>query len=163
MSRYAMRPIGPSDAAFIVELHSSAHARDFFPVAKLEWVEHRLADRDVEHWIVYEGDERVGMVAFARIQPWLFEIRIMPSKHQRRGIGTFAFEAALERIFVHHRAHKAYLEVHARNALARRLYERRGFTYEGTYRDGAVNPQTGAYEDLCIYGMLEDEYRDRRA
>ena len=101
------------------------------------------------------------MVGFEEVLPWLYEIRIVLSKYPGRGIGTFAFEAALEGIFTQHHAHRAYLEVQERNGAARRIYERSGFTYEGTYRHGARNPQTGVYEDLCIYGMLEDEYRTR--
>jgi diamine N-acetyltransferase len=58
-------------------------------------------------------------------------------------------------------AHRAFLEVYAHNTRARKLYERFGFTYEGTYRDGARNPRTGRYEDLCIYGLLDNEYKQQ--
>jgi len=159
---YTIRPAQSSDAAFLVELHELPHAREYFAVPQVEQVERRIEGSDTEHWIVLKDDECVGMVGFGEVTPWLFEIRIMLSKRQGRGVGSFAFEATLERIFEHHRAHRAYLEVHARNTIARRLYERCGFTQEGIFRHGARNPETGAFEDLCAYGMLEDEYRSRR-
>ena len=157
--RYLSRAAQPSDAAFIVALHRLPHVHDVLDAPTIEQVERSIAAGAAEQLIILDGEEPVGFLMYAKVQPWLFEIRLMMSKHPGRGIGTFAFEAALERIFKHHRAHRAYLEVHASNAIARRLYERSGFRYEGAHRDGARRDESGGFEDLCVYGMLEDEYR----
>ncbi len=50
-----------------------------------------------------------------------------------------------------------FLYVTAANARARALYERHGLRLEGTHRDGFRGPG-GTFEDLCHYGILEDEY-----
>jgi RimJ/RimL family protein N-acetyltransferase len=159
MTGLAMRRAEPTDAQFIVDLHRLPHVRDLLDAPTFELVQRSLtASRDETH-IVVKGDEAAGMIVFAELAPWLFEIRRMIAARPGVGVGSFALAWTLDRIFVQRPAHRAYLEVHARNHGARRLYERCGFLYEGTYRDGARNPTSGAFEDLCIYGMLADEYR----
>ncbi len=158
-----MRPIEARDAQFIIDLHAAPHVREVLVGPTFEQVERGIAAAPADQWIVLEGDDRVGMIMYARLEPWLFEIRRMIALHQSRGIGAFALSFALDDIFETHRAHRAYLEVHAKNMRARALYQRFGFRYEGAYRDGAVNPLTGAYEDLCIYGLLEDSFRAKKA
>jgi RimJ/RimL family protein N-acetyltransferase len=159
---YISRAAQRDDVEFILALHRLPHVRDVLNVPTIEQAERSIATGSAQQLIILEGEERVGMLMYAQVEPWLFEIRLMISKHPGRGIGTFAFESALERIFEQHRAHRAYLEVHASNAVARRLYEHGGFTYEGAYRHGARHAETGAFEDLCVYAMLEDEYRARK-
>lgn len=158
-----MRPMDPGDVGFVVDLHRQPHVRDLLFAPKAEHVQRALANSSVEHHIVLDVETPVGLLILAQVVPaWLFEIRHMISKHESRGIGSFAMAWALERIFENGRAHRVYLEVHARNVRARTLYERFGFALEGTYRDGAQNPISKAYEDLCFYGMLEQDYRHHR-
>ena len=144
-----------------MHLHSVRHARDLLIGPTEEEIKKSIERSTAGQFIVLAGDERVGMLMLAELEPWLYEIRRMISLHEGRGIGTYALTWAMGHIFEERHAHRAYLEVHARNVRARSLYERCGFLCEGTYRDGARNPQTGAYEDLCIYGLLEGEYRRR--
>jgi len=158
-----MRPIEARDAQFIVDLHAAPHVREVLIGPTLELLQRGIAASAADQWIVLDGDERVGMIIYARLEPWLFEIRRMIALYEGRGIGSFALAFALDDIFEMDKANRAYLEVHAKNMRARALYQRFGFRYEGAYRDGAVNPLTGAYEDLCIYGLLEDSFRARKA
>jgi RimJ/RimL family protein N-acetyltransferase len=162
VAAYVMRPIEARDAQFIIDLHAAQHVRELLVGPTLELLQRGIAASAADQWIVLDGDERVGMIIYARLEPWLFEIRRMIALHEGRGIGSFALAFALDDIFEMHKAHRAYLEVHAKNMRARALYQRFGFRYEGAYRNGAVNPLTGAYEDLCIYGLLEDSFRSKK-
>jgi RimJ/RimL family protein N-acetyltransferase len=158
MADRSIRPIAAGEGAFIVELHALPHVRDLLIPPTRDQVEEGIRRGSAEQWIVVDGDERVGMVVFAFIEPWLVEVRRMIAKRPGTGVGWFLLKRVAAHAFGRD-AHRLYLEVHAKNTRARALYERFGFVYEGTYRDGAKNPLTGDYEDLCIYGMLEREYR----
>lgn len=125
-----------------------------------EQIETSLRNPDAERFLILDGKTRAGLVALAQVDPpWLFEIRRVVSSYEHRGIGLFACRWTMRYIFEQRHAHRAYLEVHAKNIRARSLYEYCGFKYEGTYRDGARNSVTGKFEDLCVYGLLEDGYR----
>lgn len=162
MTNFAMRRGEPADAEAIVELHGRPHVRDMLIAPSLEQVRHALGSLSVEHFIVLADGQPLGIIMFAELDSWLFEIRIMVAGREGIGIGSFALEWTLAHIFRERAAHRVYLEVHARNERARRLYERHGFAYEGTYRDGTRNPVSGAFEDLCIYGLLAEEYQQAR-
>ena len=158
----SVRPARTGEALVIVELHAPEHVSRILEMPPVDGVARGLRNPSLEHHLIFDNTEPVGFVLLARVAPWLYEIRHMVAKHEARGIGSFALRWALERIFDEHGAHRAYLEVHAGNVRARSLYERFGFVYEGAWREGARNPITGGYEDLCIYGLLETEYREMR-
>ncbi len=56
-------------------------------------------------------------------------------------------------------AHRLFLDVFEDNARARHLYESMGFVFEGTIREAAS--RDGAWCNLRLMSMLEDEYRQR--
>ena len=56
-------------------------------------------------------------------------------------------------------AHRLFLDVYEDNSRARHLYESLGFVYEGAMRQAAH--RDGAWFDLRLMSMLEDEYRRR--
>jgi RimJ/RimL family protein N-acetyltransferase len=56
-------------------------------------------------------------------------------------------------------AHRLFLDVFDDNARARHLYESMGFVIEGAMRD--ATSRDGAWHDLLLMSMLEDEYRQR--
>jgi RimJ/RimL family protein N-acetyltransferase len=142
-----------------VKLHELAHVRELLVAPSAEDVERARETGKIEQFVVEKDGQPVGMAMFVQLEPWLVELGRMIAQHPGDGMGTFVLRWVARNVFDDRRAHRLYLEVHARNVRARSLYERFGFVHEGTYRDGAQNPATKEFEDLCIYGMLENEYR----
>ncbi|MBR5969685.1 MAG: GNAT family N-acetyltransferase, partial [Lachnospiraceae bacterium] len=68
---------------------------------------------------------------------------------RRRGIGKALLTTALSLARTEHGAENFTLEMRVSNAPARALYERLGFTYEGTRPGYYTHPR----EDACIYWM----------
>ena len=145
------------DSATIAALFASSQARGFVHVPTEEQVRSVIERGDRELWAVERDGEIVGHTMLAN-DDWLWEIRIVVAKHPRQGIGTFAVRHAMRRAFVESGAHRMFLEVVERNLGARALYESLGFTAEGCYRDG-YRDDSGTYENLIPYGILESEYR----
>ena len=160
---YSERPFQPSDAPFVVAAHLLPHALGFVsePPSE-ETVVTSLSAENVRRRIVLnERWEPAGLWMARSHEGWLVEIGLIISASPRSGAGRFALRSALHWAFEEIGAHRVGLEVTARNAAARALYEREGFTHEGTYRDG-FRRSDGGFEDLALYGLLEGEYRDLR-
>lgn len=145
------------DSAAIAALFASPHARGFVHVPTEEHVRSAVEKGDRELWLVEHDGDIAGHAMLAN-DGWLWEVRIVVAKYPRRGIGAFAMRHAMRRAFVEHGAHRMFLEVVERNLGARALYESLGFAAEGCYRDG-YRDDSGTYENLIPYGILESEYR----
>lgn len=161
MTKYTVRPATPYDIPFILAVHKLPHVHALLTSPTTEQVKSAFTSpkSGFEQFIVCSAGEAVGLVLLEAVAPWLFEIRRIISAQEGCGIGTYALRTVLKQIFEERSAHRAYLEVLARNTRARRLYEMHRFVLEGTWRDGACNPVSGEFEDLCAYGILIDEYR----
>ena len=144
------------DSAAIAALFASPHARGFVHVPTEEQIRSVVDRADREMWVFERGGEIVGHTMLST-DGWLWEVRIVVVREQRRGIGAFAMRHAMQRAFANG-AHRMFLEVVERNTGARALYESLGFKAEGCYRDG-YRDDDGTYEDLIPYGILESEYR----
>ena len=77
-----------------------------------------------------------------------------------KGIGQEALTLFLRTCFDELNLHRVGLRVLAGNARARRCYEKCGFAYEGAMRQ--YHYARGAWHDMLIMGILEDEYRALR-
>jgi diamine N-acetyltransferase len=64
------------------------------------------------------------------------------------------------RAFVHHRAHRLWLDVFDTNARARRVYEAYGFREEGAMREAIL--RDGEYHTLVLMSLLDREYTARQ-
>jgi len=159
--RYSDRLLVADDAPFVVALHAAPHARGLVLAPSEEHVRATVDEPDRERRIILDADGTpVGFWSLAVLGGgWLVELSRIVALAPRRGIGTFALRRMIARAFDDLAAHKVYLEVTAGNAPARALYEREGFVLEGTLRDGYHDDLTGAYKDLCHYGMLAHERR----
>jgi RimJ/RimL family protein N-acetyltransferase len=156
----ALRPATDDDVAFLVTTHEAPHARGFVLSATSEQVSAALRRDDRMTFVITENGEDAGMLLLA-IEPelsWLVEFRRIVVVRPGRGIGAFAVRWAIDWAFDLRGAHRIWLDVVASNARARQLYERCGFRYEGTYRDGYRDDE-GRYGDLCVYGMLSTDSR----
>ena len=78
-----------------------------------------------------------------------------------RGHVTRAVAALLDEAFDHVGLHRVYVRAGVRNLRSRAIPERLGFVEEGVLR-GEGRGSDGFY-DLVVYGLLEDEWRARRA
>ena len=159
MDRYTDRPVSVDDTAWIVDLHGAEHVRPFV-VTPSELDVHTALERgEMEQRIVLDGaGQRAGLWRAKLHDGWLVTLAAVISATPRRGAGRWALRRALQWAFEEHGVHRVWLEVTATNAIARTLYERHGFRWEGTGRDGFRTPD-GTFENLCQYGMLASEYR----
>lgn len=160
MSAYRMRPMTAADAPFVIALHRLEHVAASLNEPSEEQVLGSLERPNVGNLVVVdERETRVGMLLLIdQEDAWIFEVRRIAAAQQGIGIGSFALEWALRHAFDERGAHRVYLEVHASNARARRLYEAHGFVLEGIMRESARHEHDGRYEDLCAYGILDREY-----
>jgi len=156
---FVVRPMLPADAELVVAMHEAPVRDGYVMSAVADRVVKRLAEpTNVDRVLEVDG-RAVGMLALRFEADWLVEFQRIIVSEPGKGYGRAAVEWVKRFTFVESRAHRVYLDVVARNARARRLYESCGFVLEGTWRDGFRDP-SGAYWDLCAYGMLERDYRD---
>lgn len=153
-----MRETHEDDAAFIRRLFLLPHAVEFLNTPTREMIVGSIDEPSVENYVIEDGGEPIGNVVL-RNHGFLVDISVIVVEQPRRGAGTFGLRWAMHHAFNELQAHRVFLETREDNAGTRRLVERLGFTQEGTYRDGFQDERTGAFANLCAYGMLEDEYR----
>jgi RimJ/RimL family protein N-acetyltransferase len=73
-----------------------------------------------------------------------------------QGYGSSAIRALLAFSFGELRLERVWLDVYDFNAGARRMYERVGFTHEGTLRHAMFHD--GAFHDIHVLAILRDEW-----
>ena len=109
----------------------------------------------------------IGVIHLAAINPGLIHHRrsgiginiVRP--YQGRGFGSEAINWVLCWGFHYAQLHRIEIDALEYNQGAVRLYERLGFVPEGRRRDFLW--YQGRYWDLVMFGMLEGEWRERRA
>ena len=74
------------------------------------------------------------------------------------GYGHEALKLLLTWIFKVKKYHRAFLDCKEYNSVAIHLYESLGFKREGIMRD--VICTNGVYENLILFGILEDEFKE---
>jgi len=159
MNVFTERTAQVDDVAWIAALYRTAHAQPFMQQPAEDAVRASIERGETTERIVLDAaGERIGIWRAALEEPWLAELRTLAVAAPGRGAGSWSLKSALAWAFTERGVHKAYLYVTAANARARALYERHGLRHEGTHRDGFRGPG-GRFEDLCHYGILEDEYR----
>lgn len=84
-------------------------------------------------------------------------IGIGAPEHRGRGYGSDAMRVALRFAFDELNLYRICLTVFSYNAPAIALYERLGFTREGTYREHI--DRDGRRYDMYLYGLLRHEWR----
>ena len=110
--------------------------------------------------IVGEGDapegQILGLVTLAGIdylrQSATLHIMIGSSQNRGRGMGTFAVLSMLRHAFYDLNLRRVELSVLATNVAAIGLYEKCGFTREGTRRQACY--KDGSFVDMYEYGIL---------
>jgi diamine N-acetyltransferase len=77
-----------------------------------------------------------------------------------RGCGRLLLEYGMSRAFLHHHAHRLWLDVFETNTRARRIYEGYGFRYDGVLREAIL--RDGEYHTLALMSLLDREYTARQ-
>ncbi|KAF8214134.1 acyl-CoA N-acyltransferase [Mycena galopus ATCC 62051] len=77
----------------------------------------------------------------------------------RGGLATEALHAVLVYVFEERKLHRAEFTTGVDNLAMRGWLEGAGATLEATQRDAWSDPETGGYTDVCVYSILEEEWR----
>lgn len=104
---------------------------------------------DLLGWLEVDG------IIWAHRVCWI-SIAIGDSRQQGHGYGYDAMRLALNFIFGELNLHRVQLTVFDYNTPAIALYEKLGFTHEGTFRQ--FLQRDNARHDMRLYGLLADEW-----
>lgn len=128
-----------------------------------KWFEQYMNNRtkEVRCAIVDEcNDEILGMASLTSVdylnQIAEFHIMIGDKSNQGKGIGTFAVNEMLKLAFQHMNLFRVELSVLETNVIAKKVYEKCGFVYEGRKR--LARYKNGERIDLLLYSILKNEY-----
>jgi RimJ/RimL family protein N-acetyltransferase len=122
-----------------------------------------MADPDNEYFVAC-GEGR-AVEGFAILQGIRSEHRSLHLKRiavgaPGRGCGKELLDYAMSRVFLHHLAHRLWLDVFETNTRARRIYEGCGFRYDGVLREAIL--RDGAFHTLALMSLLDREYSARQ-
>lgn len=132
----------------------------------LEWIkESGSSNRSYSFGVrTIEEDEMIGYVELSSIQWWNgvanLGIGIGNKKYRGNGYGREALTLLLDFAFEELNLHRIQLNVFSYNKPAIGLYERLGFKREGVYRE--FIHRDGHRWDMYLYGILEEEWRNRQ-
>ena len=159
-TRVRLRPTLQSDIPFVLSLEQDP---DNLPdITPWERMQHEAAIRfpDFRHFIIEAGAdfEAAGFAILigCRSPHQALELKRMVVGHKGRGTGRAALRVLKRIAFDDLGAHRFWLDVKSLNTRARALYEREGFTVEGTLRDAVkVGDRTSSgYDSLVVMSML---------
>ncbi|MCK9257261.1 MAG: GNAT family N-acetyltransferase [Sulfurospirillaceae bacterium] len=108
---------------------------------------------------ILKDEVLIGTVNLLKIDPvnQKAELSIqISSEHQGKGIGTKVIKMVLEHAFFNINLNKIYLTVLIDNQNAIKLYDRCGFSIEGTLKSEIY--KNGKFKDLYIMAILKSEY-----
>jgi diamine N-acetyltransferase len=163
--RVRLRPTMSSDLEFVLSLEQDPDNLPF--ITPWERTQHEAAIRfpDFRHFII-EGGPDLNAVGFliligCRSRHQALELKRMVVQTKGSGFGRAALRVAKKVAFDDLGAHRFWLDVKARNARAKSLYDGEGFVVEGQLRD-AVKVADG-FDSLIVMSMLRHEFTGRRS
>jgi RimJ/RimL family protein N-acetyltransferase len=150
------------DAEFLRMQHSGpAYPRP--EIAQREWWSGRLKQQDEYHFAIRlkESEQLIGTFHITEIEwPHLvawFSIGIGERDARGKGYGAEALTLGTAFAFDDLNLHRLQLSVFSYNERAIRLYQRLGFTHEGTFRE--FLQRDGQRHDMLLFGLLAHEWR----
>jgi diamine N-acetyltransferase len=122
-----------------------------------------MANPDNEYFVA--RDDRGIVEGFAIVQGIQSEHRNLYLKRiavrvANRGLGRALLGFVTARAFLHHHAHRLWLDVFDTNMRARHLYATHGFREEGAMREAIF--RDGEYHTLVLMSLLDREYTARQ-
>jgi RimJ/RimL family protein N-acetyltransferase len=118
-----------------------------------------MADPDNEYFVACsEGGAVDGFAILQGIESEHHSVHLkrIAVRTPNRGCGKLLLEYAMSRAFLHHRAHRLWLDVFETNMRARSIYESYGFRYDGVLREAIL--RDGEYHTLALMSLLDREY-----
>ena len=122
-----------------------------------------IADPDNEYFVACgQNDTADGFAILQGIQSEHHSIHLkrIAVRTPNRGCGRALLEYGMSRVFLHHHAHRFWLDVFETNTRARRIYEACGFRYDGVLREAIL--RDGAFHTLALMSLLDREYSARQ-
>jgi diamine N-acetyltransferase len=153
----------PEDVPQIVAIEQIPEYRNYIGAWPAEEHLRAMAGADNEYFVAY--DEEATVEGFVILQAIHSEhhslyLKRIAVRTPNRGFGRALLEYAISRAFLHHRAHRFWLDVFETNARARRVYESYGFRYDGVMREAIL--RDGEYHTLALMSLLDREYTSRQ-
>jgi diamine N-acetyltransferase len=153
----------PGDIPQIVAIEQIPEYRSYIGTWSAEEHLRAMADSDNEYFVVSSDDHTVD--GFAILQGLESEhhsvhLKRIAVRTPNRGCGRLLLEYGMLRAFLHHHAHRLWLDVFETNTRARRIYEDYGFRYDGVLREAIL--RDGAYHTLALMSLLDREYTARQ-
>ena len=153
----------PNDVPQIVAIEQIPEYRNYIGTWPAEEHLCAMADADNEYFVVCgEASAVEGFCILQGIQSAHHSLHLkrIAVRTPHRGFGKALLEYAMSRVFLHHRAHRFWLDVFETNARARRVYEAYGFHYDGVMREAIL--LDGRYHTLALMSLLDREYTARQ-
>jgi RimJ/RimL family protein N-acetyltransferase len=173
-SKIRLTGMNPEDAPAIMKWHNDSEfarlidAAIAHPHLKKSWekiIEEQADAKDHFFFAIrpVDGESCIGLLELDNILwnngvAWI-AVGIGEPEHRGKGYAAEAMSLALDYTFDELNLHRVQLTVFAYNTPAIKLYERLGFTHEGTYRE--FIHRDGQRFDMRLYGILRHEWEAR--
>ena len=112
-----------------------------------------------DYWTIFDNDNRIGYFRLSNHSIENKNIYIgadIAPQYTGRGYATLAYTLFIPFLFDSYNLNKISLEVISTNIVARNLYNKLGFIYEGTKRDDII--KDGEWVDSIMMSILKKEY-----
>lgn len=165
-----IRPVERADLVKLFELRSDPRVRLKLGSIRMvsmedqmKWFE-RMSNAPSSRYYVYFSDE-IDFIGIVRMDEadWINRsIRVggdILSEFQGRGYGSQMFELIKKYCFHYLGMHRIWLFVLATNDIARRLYQRAGFSEEGCQREAIY--RDGRFLDYVMMSMLSASFPNK--
>lgn len=126
------------------------------------WFQQYMANRNnnVRCAVVDAQDAIIALVSLTDIdylnQSADFRLMVGKESNRGKGVGTFAVMEMLKHAFENLNLNRVELTVLSDNEVAKHLYEKCGFVYEGRKRKSIY--KGGKFVDILIYAILREEF-----
>lgn len=153
----------PEEVPQIVAIEQIPEFRSYIGAWSAEEHHRAMADPDNEYFVASgEGGTVEGFAILQGIQSEHHSIHLkrIAVRTPNRGCGRPLLEYGMSRVFLHHHAHRLWLDVFETNIRARRIYETYGFRYDGVLREAIL--LDGGYRTLALMSLLDREYTARQ-
>ncbi|GAB2592608.1 GNAT family N-acetyltransferase [Spirosoma areae] len=157
-----LQPFTEADIEVAIQAENHPDNRRFVGQWTHEQYRQALRDPTYQCFLFIADNQPVGHCILSNLQSpdnaILLKRILVLAKGQ--GYGRSALDQLMAYAFNVINANRLWLDVRAFNERAETLYKSVGFQYEGTLRK--ASRVDDAYYDLNLYGMLREEYEQRR-
>jgi len=159
-----LRPAMRGDVPFFLELERLPSSGVFVTLWNEE--QHLAAQADTGFAVLVGEDaagEPRGFLLFGGLDDDHGNVCLMRIIVDRpgEGLGGVLMDLAADWVFTETDCHRLWLDVLVENTRGRRVYERHGFTHEGTFRQSFGLPG-GGRTDCHVMSLLRPEWESRR-